>query len=180
MHQADDAVINVAGEIGGEMRGAKVSGELWQLGNRRKRLADATFARGWHVNPGVAIAVLARQGARVDPGRIERVGAGERGDLGALAGAGLEAPAVVFALHGFAIEPAGGERNAAMRAEIAHGEDGAVVLAAEQERDAEEQSGPGLTTSERRGTQTRVPVAEDQLCGWAGGDGRWDLGTHAR
>jgi hypothetical protein len=85
-----------------------------------------------------------------------------------LAGAGLELPAVVFALDLIAIEPAGGKGDAAVRAEVAHGEEGAVALAAEEQGDAEEEGGAGFAGGQGGGAGGGVPVAEDEFGGWAG------------
>jgi len=71
-------------------------------------------------------------------------------------------------LDGLTVEPAGGERNAAVGAEVLHGEEGAVGLFAEQDGDAEEEGGGGLAFAEGVGAGGGIPVAEDKLGGRAG------------
>jgi len=97
---------------------------------------------------------------------VEGVVGGEGGDLFAAAGAGLEAPAVVLALDGRAVEPTGGEWDAAVWAEVAEGEEGVVALAADEERDVEEGGGCGL--AECVGAECGVPVVVDEVGGRAG------------
>src|SRR3984885_16101254 len=98
IHQPDNAVVHVAGQIGGEMRGTAFVTETRQQWWRRQVFgAQAAAACIRDVDPGVAVALHAGIGRGVDAGWIERVLAGERGNLAALAGAGLEGPAVILA-----------------------------------------------------------------------------------
>jgi hypothetical protein len=68
-------------------------------------------------------------------------------------------------LDGRAVEPAGGEWDAAVRAEIAESEERAVALAADEKRDVEECGGAGL--AEGRDAEGGVPVVVDEVGGWA-------------
>ena len=76
---------------------------------------------------------------------------------------------MVLALHGFAVKPAGRERNAAVGAEVAHGKDASVVLASEEERKSKQESRLRLSAGQGGGTQRGIPVAEDEFGGWACG-----------
>lgn len=170
VHEADDAVVDVAGEVGGEVRGAEAGAEFGELGDGGELggVGDAAGAGGWDVDPGVAVALGDGEGVGEDFCGSEVVEAGEGGDLFAAAGAGLEAPAVVFALDGFAVEPTGGEGDAAMGAEVAEGEEGAVGFAAEEHGDAEQRGDGGGVGAEFGGAEGGIPVAEDHLCGRSG------------
>src|ERR1044071_7171982 len=86
----------------------------------------------------MSVALFARESRGIDAAGIELVVRGKRGDLAALAGNRLEAPAVVLARDLFAVKPAVRERNSAMGAGIAEGEVGAVELAAKYQWDAEQ------------------------------------------
>ena len=55
-----------------------------------------------------------------------------------------------------------------MGAEIAHGEERAVELAAKQDRNAEQQRSRHLPPTKRGGARGWVPIAEKQLSGGAG------------
>ena len=127
---------------------------------------DAACAGGGDVDPGVAVALGDGEGVGEDLCGLEGVVRGEGGDLFAAAGAGLEAPAVVFALDGVAIEPTGGEWDAAVRAEVAQREERAVAFAAEEQRDVEESGGDGL--AECVGAERGVPVVVDEVGGRPG------------
>jgi 4-amino-4-deoxy-L-arabinose transferase-like glycosyltransferase len=54
-----------------------------------------------------------------------------------------------------------------MWAEVAHGEDAAIVAAAKQQRMAEQQCGLRLAGTKLVGTDSGIPVAEDKLRRWA-------------
>ena len=137
--------------------GAEVLSEFRELGDgwelRECFRDDAAGAGCGDVDPGVAVALGDGEGVGEDLCGLEGVVGGERGDLFAAAGAGLEAPAVVFALDGFAVEPAGGEWDAAVWAEIAEGEERVVAFAADEERDVEEGCGLRLAEGRRCGAR---------------------------
>src|SRR3984885_9658368 len=175
-HQPDNAVVHVAGQLRRQMRSAVPVAEGWQLGRRWQRLpglqADPSAARPGHVDPGVSIPLLAGKCGRVDAPGIGIL-AGQRGDLHALPGLRLEDPTVILAGDRAAIEPSAGERNAAMGAAVAHGEDAAVLFATQHQWDPEEHGGGHLPPPERPAAHGRVPVVVDegriwsqQIAGW--------------
>ena len=99
IHQSDDAVIDIARQVGRQMRRAKALAELRDFGNRRQLslassepAASAVVPALRDIDPDVAIALLAGKRRSVNLRGIERVLAGERRDLAALARHRLEAP----------------------------------------------------------------------------------------
>ena len=82
VHQADDAVIDVAGQVGGEMRAAEARSELGDFGRRRLLAGtDASGAGLRDVDPGVSVALFAGEGRGVNLGGFERVSWCQRGNL---------------------------------------------------------------------------------------------------
>src|SRR6185312_11325126 len=168
IHQPNDAVVDVARQIGGEMRSAKSGRELWHLRNSRQFSVDTARTRLRDKDPGIPVALLAGIRPGEDLRRIQRILAGQRGNLHALAAAGLKLPAMILAGHALAVEPSGRERNAAMRAQIAHGEDFSVFAAAQQQRYSQQQRRAPLAAAQIVDARCRVPVAVDQLRSRAG------------
>src|ERR1700728_250047 len=92
IHQANDAVIDVAGQIGHKVSGMKALSELRNLGNRREiRKAAGTpfqpfcWVRSggnsssptlWDIDPNMSVALFARIGGRKDAAGIERIALG--------------------------------------------------------------------------------------------------------
>src|SRR3984885_8385180 len=164
-HQPDNAVVHVAGQLRRQMRSAVPVAEGWQLGRRWQRLpglqADPSAARPGHVDPGVSIPLLAGKCGRVDAPGIGIL-AGQRWNLHALPGFRLEDPAMILAGDRAAVEPSAGERNAAMGTTVAHGEDAAVLFAAQHQRDPQKHGGGHLLPAESAATHGRVPVVVDE------------------
>src|ERR1700742_1860096 len=74
IHQPDNAVVHVAGQIGGEMRRSAFVTETRQQWRRRqvfRAQAAAVFIR--YVDPGVAVALQSWIGRGVDAGWVKRV-----------------------------------------------------------------------------------------------------------
>ena len=94
-----------------------------------------------HENPDVAVMFFAGVMAGENAFGLDFVLVGTRRDFDALAAACIEAPAVVAAFDGFAVEAAVGERNSTMRAGVAHRERFAIRGPTEHERDFEEHRG---------------------------------------
>ena len=81
VHEADDAVVDVAGEIGGEVRGAEAFREFWERGDgwelRDVFGVDAARAGSGDVDPGVAVALGDGEGVGEDLCGLEGVVRGE-------------------------------------------------------------------------------------------------------
>src|SRR5271166_2275290 len=166
VHEADDAVVDVAGQVGGEMRTAGTGAELGDFG--RRGLLAGTGASGaglGDVDPGVSVTLFAGKSGGIDLRGIECVAGGERGDLLALAAGGLEGPSVVFAGELMPVEPSAGKRDAAVRATVAHGEELAVLFSPQHERNAQEHGGVELPAAQRLATHGRIPVVVEQRGG---------------
>src|ERR1700679_3053202 len=158
------------------MRAAVPFAKSWELGHGWKPLpdllADPATARPGHVDPGVSIPLLAGKCGGVDAPRIGIL-AGQRRDLHALPGLGLEDPTVILAGDRAAIEPSARERNTAMRAAVAHGKDAAILFAAQHQWDPQEHGCGHLPPPECTAAHGRVPVVIDegriwsqQIAGW--------------
>src|ERR1700761_6534419 len=82
IHEADDAVVHVAGQVGGEGCAAEAGAEFGQFG--RGRLLDLFSAAGsgthtsgsgfGNVDPGIAVALFAGERGGVDVGGVGGVG----------------------------------------------------------------------------------------------------------
>jgi hypothetical protein len=72
---------------------------------------------------------------------------------------------VVLAGDGFAVEPTGGEGDAAVGAEVAEGEEFAGGFSSEEQRHAEEHGLCCLAFAQMGCPKSGVPVAEDEF-GW--------------
>src|ERR1700679_910283 len=147
------------------MRAAVPFAKSWELGHGWKPLpdllADPATARPGYVDPGVSIPLLAGKCGGVDAPRIGIL-AGQRRNLHALSGFRLEDPAVILAGDGAAIEPSAGERNAAMGTTVAHGEDAAILFAAQHQWDPQKHGGGHLLPPESAATHGRVPVVVNE------------------
>ena len=75
IHQTDDAVIDIAGQVGSEMGGAEARAELGEIryrtGLRTRR--NLPGARTWNEDPRVSIALFAGKSSRIDAGGIKMV-----------------------------------------------------------------------------------------------------------
>ena len=163
VHQPDNPVVHIAGQLGRQVRGAEARRKLRHLRHRRQRNLCAPGSGFRQIHPRIAVLLPARVAGRINFRRLQHIEAGQRRNLRALAGARLEFPAMVFALHLLAVEPSGRKRNSAMRAKVAHGKQRAIALAPKQQRHPQQQRRAGLSGGNAGRTCSRVPVAEDQL-----------------
>src|ERR1700739_3120630 len=164
IHEADDAMIHIAWQVGGKVSGAEARTEFDEVGDGPS-LCCLTFSTGAgtsDIHPGVTVALITGEGGRIDAGGVEVVVAGERRDQLATAAAWLELPAVIAAGDAIAIKPTFAEWDSAMRATVAHGEDASIAAAAEHKRDAEEHRLYQLAFAESVGAQRGVPVVVDE------------------
>src|ERR1700674_280437 len=127
IHQADDAVVDGARQVGGEIGEFVMLAEFWNLGGRSGsgrglRESGAGWAGIGNEDPDEVVALFAGIAAGVDAVDFQSLIGDERRDQFALAGVGVECPAVVAAFDLLAVEVSAGKRHAAMRAGIAQGE----------------------------------------------------------
>src|SRR5581483_8500070 len=111
VHQSDDAVIDVARQIGCEKRCTKFRAELRHLVNwRQVRIQDAPFyaffrrragepppSTLWDIHPDMSIAFFTGECRSEDAAGIQRVALRQGRNVATLAGDWLEGPAVVLA-----------------------------------------------------------------------------------
>src|SRR5882724_243443 len=90
-------------------------------------------------------------------------------NLEALRAAGVETPAVITAFEDFAVKVAVGERDAAVRAGIAHGKGLAFAGASEDERDFEEHRGGQVVAADFAAAQGGIPEIPEEA--WIRGTG---------
>ena len=157
VHQADDAVVHMHGHFGGKMRDAVALAEFRELGRGEGRAIEARRIRRRHVNPDIAVALLARKCAGIDAVGAEFRVRGERGDFAALARVAVEFPAVITALDRFAVAMAVRKRHAAMRAGVTEGEGSALRVASDDERDFEEHCRAQIASANFAGAQGGIP-----------------------
>src|SRR6267378_1881686 len=134
IHQADDAVVDGAGQIGGEVGEFVVRAEFRNLGGgsgsgRGLRESGAGWAGIGYEDPDKVVALFAGIAAGVDAVDFQRLIGDERRDQLALAGVGIESPAVVAAFDLLAVEVSAGKRHAAVRAGVTQSEGLAWLVA---------------------------------------------------
>src|SRR6266853_4311150 len=134
IHQADDAVVDGAGQIGGEIGEFVVLAEfrnLWCGSGSGCGLRES--GAGWagigYEDPDEVVAFFAGIAAGVDAVEFQRLIGDERRDQLALAGMGVESPAVVGTFDLLAVEVSAGKRHTAVRAGVAQGEGLAWLVA---------------------------------------------------
>src|SRR5208282_2194890 len=134
IHQSDDAVVDGARQVGGEIGEFVLLAELRNLrcGSRRGRgLREASTGRAGigNVDPDEIVALFAGIAARVDAVDFQILLRHKRWDQLALAGVGVESPTVVRTFDLLAVELSAGERHAAMRTGVAQGKGLALPVA---------------------------------------------------
>src|SRR6266478_1235538 len=134
IHQSDDAMVDGARQVGGEISEFVMLAELWNLrcgSGRRCGLRESGAGRAWVRNedPDEIVALFAGIAAGVDAVDFQSLLGDKRRDQLALAGVGVESPAVVGAFDLFAVELSTGKRHPAMRAGVAQGKGLALSIA---------------------------------------------------
>ncbi len=166
IHQSNDAVIDVAGKIGGQVRRAKARAEFLQFRHGRQIGAicniqpPGTGRR--KIDPGMAIPLPAGIGGGKDAAAIQRVVPGERGNLQTLTTDRRKAPAMIFAGNGPGLEASAGKWNTAMRATVAQREDLACLGTAQQQGNAQQQRRGRLSSAQKIAAQRRIPIVVEQ------------------
>ncbi len=138
IHEADDAVIDAAWQVGGEVGDFVFAAKSWdarrrnwgvrcfgESGTSRRRLRDE--------DPNVVVVLLAGIATGVNAVDSQTLIASEGWNGLTLAGVGIEAPAVVTALDLLTVEVGAGKRHAAVRTGVAQGERFALAVAAQHE-----------------------------------------------
>ncbi len=169
IHQTDDPVIHIAGQIGGEMLAPIALAELRQFRHRRQRRIlrlHTPAARLRHVDPRVAVTLLARISHAVQVLR-ERIVLRQRRNLHALAAHRLKHPAVILARERFAVEPAARQRNSAMRAQVAHGKQPSILAPAQHHRDTHQHRCTHAVAPQQIAAHRRIPVVVEQRRRWS-------------
>ena len=134
VHQAERGVIGRAGERLHD--GSQWSGVVGECRHSR-RLAGARLICPREIDPDQALPLDARIGAAADLGEVHLLALAQRRNLDAGAGH-VEAPAVIAARDGVAVEVAVMQRDAAVRAVVAQREHPIAAAAADDQRLAEQ------------------------------------------
>ena len=119
-----------------------------------------------HIDPDQAILLAHRIGADLDLFRIEILPRHQRGN-GAAHAIFPEAPAVIGAFHAVVgLDPPRRQRHAAMGADVAQGEQRAVMAPAQQNRLAQQHLAAHVAALQAGGERRHVPeVAQEQIIG---------------
>ena len=160
IHQPDDAVVHVTRQFGREMRDGVAVAEGGQPRRFFTRLGASAPLR--HVYPEVSILLAAGERAGVDLADIELVVGHERRDLAALAADRLELPAVIRTFQVLPVEPAAGERHAAVRTTVARREGAAFGIASQHQGNAQQHGRLQLASAHAFAAQSGVPEAAQQ------------------
>src|SRR6185437_11451048 len=139
------------------MRGAVTLAEFRQLRSGRGRVFETRRIRRGHVSPDVAVALFAGETAGVNAVDAELGVRSDRWNLAALAGARVEAPAVIAAFDRFAVGLAAGKRHAAMRTNVVQSKGFTAGVAANHQRHIEEHRAPEIASANLMRTQRRIP-----------------------
>src|SRR5229473_1561991 len=167
IHQSDDAMIDGAGQVGGEIGKLVMLAEFRNLRGGSGRgcgLRESRTSRAWVGNedPDEIIALFAGIAAGVDAVDLQSLIGDERRNQLALAGVGVEPPPVVGAFDLLAVELSIGKRHTAMRAGVAEGKGLALSVASNNQRLFEQHSlcYCELSATELTGRQRAVPETE--------------------
>ncbi len=163
VHQSDNAVVHIAGQVSGQMRAAILRAELRSFRNRRLfSCPRPSGSRLRNIHPRISIALFARKSRRINLCRVQRIHLRERRNLHALAARRLKGPPMIFTGNLIAVEPSARQRNAAMRAAIAHGKQPAVPLPAQNHGYTHQHRGLKLPAAQTIAAHRRIPVVIKQ------------------
>ena len=164
IHEANDSVIDVAGQVGREMGYFELFTKSRDLRHRNGRVNRFCKTRpGWrrvgNEDPDEAVPLLARITAGVNAIDFQVLIGGQGWDNSALPGVGVEYPSVIAALNLSAIEAAVGERHAPMGAGIAQGEGVSMRIPPKDEGRFEQHGFLQAVASQFTARQRAVPEA---------------------
>src|SRR6266849_4539051 len=166
IHTSDDAMIDGAWQVGGEIGEFVMLAEFRNLrrGSGRGRGLRESGARwAWVGNedPDEVIALFAGIAAGVDAVDLQRLIGDERRDQLALARVGVKSPPVVGTFDLLAVELSIGKRHPAMRAGVAQGERLALSVASDNQRLFEQRGLGEMSATELTSRQRTVPETEE-------------------
>src|SRR5229473_6390059 len=167
IHKSDDAMIDGAWQVGGEIGEFVMLAEFRNLrrgSGRGHGLRESGAGWAWVGNedPDEIIALFAGITAGVDAVDFQILIGDERRNQLALAGVSVESPPVVGAFDLLAVELSIGKRHTAMRAGVAEGKGLALSVASNNQRLFEQHSlcYCELSATELTGRQRAVPETE--------------------
>ena len=130
VHQPDDRMVDRARKQAAFHEPLVRTIDVRDHGNLRQRIGQREFVFR-HENPDVALHLATGKAAHEDSVEVKLLRWQQRWDVSAGSGA-IESPAVIATFDLAAVEVSVAQRNAAMRADVAHREDFAVRVAAQQ------------------------------------------------
>ncbi len=151
VHEPDHRVIDRRLEPGGLDQCRAARADVGQLRDVRRGFGVLT-----EEHPDVALQLARRIALDLDAPGLEGLAVDQRRDRGAAA-LGIEAPAVIAALDLAPVEPALGQRHAAMRADVTQREHAAVGRPADQQRLAQDGLGQRAAARQLAAGQGVVP-----------------------
>jgi hypothetical protein len=143
VHEADDAVVDTAGQVGGQVGDfvfVAEGGHAWYGKGRIGAASESGSCRDGlgHEHPDEVVVLFTGVAACVDAVDLQFLIGRQRWDELALAAMGLEPPAVVTAFKLGAVEATAGEGHATMRAGVLQGERTSLQIPAEDKRRVEQ------------------------------------------
>jgi hypothetical protein len=163
IHQPDNPVIHIAGQLRRQMRRAKPRRKLRHLRHCRQLTHHPPRPRLRKIDPRIPIPLLARKRPRKNLRRIQGLMARQRRNLSALPRTRLKPPPMVLASHRLAIEPTRRQRNPSMRTKIPHCKQLPIILPSHQQRHSQQHRLRGLLRTQPIHAHRRIPIPKDQL-----------------
>jgi hypothetical protein len=163
IHQPNNPVIHIAGQLRRQMRSPKPPRKLRHLRHRRQLSHHPPSPRLRQINPRIPIPLLTRISPRINLPRLQRLVTSQRRNLQALPRTRLKPPPVVLASHRLSIEPPRRQRNPPMRTKIPHRKQPAILLPSHQQRHPQQQSRSRLPRPQLPRPHSRIPIPKDQL-----------------
>ncbi len=169
VHQSDDALIDVRGQLAIEMRNPVFLGENSQI-RRGRNLFRQSRSGTIHVNPEISVALFARIMPRKNALHFQFVLASQRWNFHALPAACFKSPSVIAALERFPVESSIRKWNAPVRTRITHRKRRTLGSPPQHERHLEQHRRCQPLAGNFRAPQSRIPkIPQKTTIGFAGG-----------
>src|SRR5882724_496457 len=156
VHQSDDPLIHMRWQLARKMRDLIFVAENGESRHRRNRLRQFR-SRRIHVNPDVAVPLLAGIMPGKNPLHFQLILARKRRNLQALSRASIEPPSVIAALHHFPIQPPIRKRYPPVRARVPHRKHFPFGGSAKHQRHFQEHRRNKFLSGDLRAPHRRLP-----------------------
>jgi hypothetical protein len=163
VHQPDNPMVHIAGQLRHQMRRPKPSRKLRHLRHSGQLTHNPPRSRLGQINPRIPIPLLTRKRPGKNLRRVQRLMARQRRNLSALPRTRLKPPPMIFASHRLPIEPPRRQRNPAMRTKIPHRKQLSIILPSHEQRHSQQHRLSSLLRTQLTHAHRRIPIAKDQL-----------------